>query len=59
MSASNSGEADVTGVGSRKRKKNSDGWKHNKIKTARLQGQSYISKKGKHVEAKAVGPECK
>lgn len=59
MPSSDSGEADNNGGGSRKRKKNVDGWKHNKIKKARLQGQAYVSSKGKHVEAKTVGPPCK
>nr|CAH7725218.1 unnamed protein product [Callosobruchus chinensis] len=45
--------------GSRKRKKNVASWKHNTIKTARVQGQAYIiSTKGKKVDARTVGPPC-
>lgn len=59
MSSSDSEGANETPSGSRKGKRNIASWKHNVIKTARLQGQAYVSKKGKHVNAKTVGPACR
>lgn len=45
--------------GSKKRKKNTNCWKTNQRKIARDQGQTYVTKKGKEVAAKTVGPSCK
>lgn len=59
MSSSDSEEVSETTSGSRKRKRNVASWTHNARKTARLQGQSYVSKEGKHVNAKTVGPACR
>jgi len=59
MSSSDSEGVSNTSSASRKRKKNAASWKHNLIKTARLQGQAYVSKKGKHVNAKTVGTACR
>ncbi|VEN61902.1 unnamed protein product [Callosobruchus maculatus] len=59
MSSSDSGEVDNTTSGSRKRKRNVASWKHNAVKTARVQGQAYVSTKGKKVDARTVGPACR
>lgn len=59
MSSSDTEEVSETTSGSRKRKRNVDSWAHKARKTARLQGQAYVSKKGKHVNAKTVGPACR
>lgn len=59
MSSSDNEEVREASSGSRKRKRNVASWKYNAIKTARLHGQAYVSKKGKHVNAKTVGPACR
>lgn len=48
----------VTSNGNKKRKRNIVSWKHNQRKIARLHGQEYVGKNGKHIEAKTVGPTC-
>lgn len=44
--------------GSKKRKKNINSWKNNRIKNARLCGSSYVSTSGKTVPEKQSGPPC-
>lgn len=46
-----------TGKG-RKRKRNEENWKRNKIKISRLKGEQYTGHAGNLVEAKTIGAPC-